>query len=72
MKKSSKKKYTYKLFYPDGDVETSDTVFDSEEDAEEAALYDEIYLNYYFFHYFWPTNRFFPYQSSLLHRKLFW
>ncbi len=32
-------KYKYKLIYPDGEEEISDDVFDSEEDAIEAAQY---------------------------------
>ena len=35
-----KVKYTYKLLYPNGEEEMASEVFDTEEQAESAALYD--------------------------------
>ena len=33
-------RYTYRLIFPDGETQMADETFDTEEEAEEAALYD--------------------------------
>lgn len=32
--------YTYKLLYPNGEEDLSEEIFDTEQEAEDAALYD--------------------------------